>query len=61
MINQYEEVTLFPLNVNPYVQFCIEVVCGGTDNISTIYKRATKDIQLLMRETLAEYGMTAPC
>lgn len=49
IVNQYGEITLFPLNVNPYVQFCIEIVCGASENIRKIFKRATNDIQLLMR------------
>lgn len=30
MVNQYEEVVLFPLNTNLYVQFCVELVCGAS-------------------------------
>lgn len=47
--------------MNPYVQFCIELVCGASDTIYKIYKRANNEIQSLMKETLAEYGMTVPC
>lgn len=61
IVNQYEEVILFPLSINPYVQFCIELICGASDIVQKNYKRASNEIQSLMRETLAEYGMTAPC
>ncbi len=30
LVNQYEEVVLFPLNKNSYVQFCVELVCGAS-------------------------------
>ncbi len=44
-VNQYEEVVLIPLNTNPYVEFCVELVCGASDRIADIYKKCSEEIK----------------
>lgn len=41
LVNQHEEVMLVPLHLNPYVEFCIELVCGASDKVLQLYRRSS--------------------
>jgi hypothetical protein len=60
LVNENGNPTLISLNEFPYIVFCLEIACGYMGECISLYRKASKNIALIMRETMTNYGMIAP-
>lgn len=52
--------TLIDLTGFPYIVFCLEVAGGAVEQTPYLYRKASKNISAIMRETMTNYGLIAP-
>ena len=57
MLNHSGQVVLVNLKNYPYIEFCIELILGGTERMHAIFKNCNSNIKRSMKETLNSYGI----